>query len=308
MNQQLNLSINDDDFAYSKISSSAMLIDLSLSVWTGRKLDKQVSNEIDSAKRTKSRAGNYHKNLLAGSEKLAEIGKIASMVRNWSYSQTSPWSDAGTRLLPATLFFDYKAKLTEYEKMFTDAVDKFLAEYDQLVNQSAFTLGALFNRDDSPSVDNIRRKFAFTYMFSPVPESGDFRVDVGNQGMAELRTNFESAINTRIKTAIEDMRTQLIDQLNHMSEKLSDLDEPRTLKDGTIVTTQIFRDSLVENAVELVKNLKHLNITQDPDVENMRAELESAIKNIDAQTLRDSDEARRKTKARVDALLGKFGL
>ena len=300
--------LNDKDYAYSKISSSAMLVDIGISVWTGRKLDKQVSAEIDQAKSTKTKAGNYHKNLLAGSEKLAEIGKIASAVRNWHYTQTSPWSDAGSRLLPATLFMDYKLKLSEYEKMFTDAVDKFLAEYDQLVNQSAFTLGALFNRDDYPSVDNIRRKFAFTYMFSPVPESGDFRVDVGNQGMAELRTNFESAINTRIKTAIEDMRTQLIDQLSHMSEKLSDLDEPRTLKDGTIVTTQIFRDSLVENAVELVKNLKHLNITQDPDVETMRAELESAIKNIDAQTLRDSDEARRKTKARVDALLGKFGL
>ena len=300
--------LQDKDYAYSNISSSAMLVDLGISVWTGRKLDKQVSAEIDQAKSTKTKAGNYHKNLLAGSEKLAEIGKIASAVRNWHYTQTSPWSDAGSRLLPATLFMDYKLKLTEYEKMFTDAVDKFLAEYDQLVNQSAFTLGALFNRDDYPSVDNIRRKFAFTYTFSPVPESGDFRVDVGNQGMAELRTNFENAINTRVKGAIEDMRTQLIDQLSHMSEKLSDLDEPRTLKDGTLVTTQIFRDSLVENAVELVKNLKHLNITQDPDVETMRAELESAIKNIDAQTLRDSDEARRKTKARVDALLGKFGL
>ena len=300
--------LNDKDYAYSKISSSAMLVDIGISVWTGRKLDKQVSAEIDQAKSTKTKAGNYHKNLLAGSEKLAEIGKIASAVRNWHYTQTSPWSDAGSRLLPATLFMDYKLKLTEYEKMFSDAVEKFLAEYDQLVNQSAFTLGALFNRDDYPSVDNIRRKFAFTYTFSPVPESGDFRVDVGNQGMAELRTNFENAINTRVKGAIEDMRTQLIDQLSHMSEKLSDLDEPRTLKDGTLVTTQIFRDSLVENAVDLVKNLKHLNITGDADVETMRAELESAIKNIDAQTLRESDEARRKTKARVDALLSKFAI
>lgn len=298
--------LNDKDYAYSNISSSAMLVDLGISVWTGRKLDKQVSAEIDSAKSTKAKAGNYHKNLLAGSEKLAEIGKIASAVRNWSYTQTSPWSDSGSRLLPATLFMDYKLKLTEYEKMFSDAVDKFLAEYDQLVNQSAFTLGALFNRDDYPPAEQIKRKFAFTYVFSPVPESGDFRVDVGNAGMAELRTNFESAINSRVKSAIEDMRTQLIDQLSHMSEKLADLDEPRTLKDGTIVTTQIFRDSLVENAVDLVKNLKHLNITQDPEVEAMRAELESTIKNIDAQTLRDSDEARRKTKARVDALLDRF--
>ena len=70
--------LNDNDFAYSKISSSAMLVDLSLSVWTGRKLDKTVSAEVDLNKNAKGRAGNYHKNLLAGSEKLAEIGKLSS--------------------------------------------------------------------------------------------------------------------------------------------------------------------------------------------------------------------------------------
>ena len=238
--------LQDKDYAYSNISSSAMLVDLGISVWTGRKLDKQVSAEIDSAKSTKAKAGNYHKNLLAGSEKLAEIGKIASAVRNWSYTQTSPWSDAGTRLLPATLFMDYKLKLTEYEKMFSDAVDKFLSEYDTLVNQSAFTLGALFNRDDYPPAEQIRNKFSFAYTFSPVPEAGDFRVDIGNQGMEELRANFTNAINTRITTAIQDMRTQLIDQLNHMSEKLADAPSPRSLKDGTLISTQIFRDSRIE--------------------------------------------------------------
>ena len=76
METQLNLELSND-YAYSKISSSAMLVDLSLSVWTGRKLDKSVSAEVDVSKNTKGRAGNYHKNLLAGSEKLAEIGKLS---------------------------------------------------------------------------------------------------------------------------------------------------------------------------------------------------------------------------------------
>ena len=43
------------------IQNSAMLIDLNISTWTGRKMDKKVSEEIDQAKNTKSRAGNYHK-------------------------------------------------------------------------------------------------------------------------------------------------------------------------------------------------------------------------------------------------------
>ena len=68
---QSELALDNSSYAYSKISSSAMLVDLQFSVWTGRKLDKTVSAEVDASKNTRGRAGNYHKNLLAGSEKLA---------------------------------------------------------------------------------------------------------------------------------------------------------------------------------------------------------------------------------------------
>jgi hypothetical protein len=73
-------------------------------------------------------------------------------------------------------------------------------------------------------------------------------------------------------------------------------------------TKKIFRDSLIDNAVELCQVLKHLNITQDPQLEQMRYDLEQSIKHIDAQSLRESDELRRATKNKVDALLGKFAL
>ena len=77
----------------SKLSGSALIVNLSLSVWTGRKLDKRVSEEVDQAKSTRTRAGNYHKNLLAGSGKLEEITKVANAVRTWHYTVTQPWGD-----------------------------------------------------------------------------------------------------------------------------------------------------------------------------------------------------------------------
>ena len=41
------------------IQNSAMLVDLNISLWTARKMDKKVSQEIDNAKNTRSRGGNY---------------------------------------------------------------------------------------------------------------------------------------------------------------------------------------------------------------------------------------------------------
>lgn len=293
-------SINlGQDYAYSKISSSAMLVDLSISVWTGRKLDKTVSAEVDSAKGAKGRAGNYHKNLLAGSEKLAEIGKLASAIRNWSYSQTSPWSDAGTRLLPSTLFFDYKSRLAEYEKMFTDKVTEFLAEYDVLVSKAAFQLGDLFNREDYPEVGKVASKFGMFYTFSPVPEAGDFRVDIGEAGMRELQERYDEAYRTRLNGAMKDVWERLHDALSKMSERFD--------YDGS-GTKKIFRDSLVENVQELTGLLKHLNLTNDLQLENMRRELENRLGGLNAEDFREDDALRVSTKDAVNEMLKKFAI
>jgi hypothetical protein len=96
---------------------------------------------------------------------------------------------------------------------------------------------------------------------------------------------------------MQDAKTRLHEQLTHMSERLSGADGD---------TKKIFRDSLIDNAVELCQVLKHLNITQDPHLEQMRYDLEQSIKHVDAQSLRESDELRRATKNKVDSLLNKF--
>ncbi len=176
-----------EEVVVSKLSGSALIVNLSLSVWTGRKLDKRVSEEVDQAKSTKTRAGNYHKNLLAGSGKLEEIGKVANAVRTWHYTVTQPWGDNGDRVLNMASFIDYKSRLTEYEQQFTTAVNNFLSEYDTLVTAAAFQLGALFNREDYPLREDIVAKFGFRYAFSPLPTAGDFRVDIGEEGLREMR-------------------------------------------------------------------------------------------------------------------------
>jgi hypothetical protein len=52
--------------------------------------------------------------------------------------------------------------------------------------------------------------------------------------------------------------------------------------------------------------LKHLNITQDPSLEQARRELESAIGHHSLDSLRDNSQAREVVKMKVDTILGKF--
>jgi len=278
------------------IGSNAMLIDLNISVWTGRKMDKKVSEEVDASKGTKARAGNYHKKLLAGSNKLENIQKIVTAVRQWNYQQTLPWSDGGSRLLPMKNFFNYKETLNNFENQFTRAVDEFIEEYPQLVSGSAFTLGDLFDRGEYPTADSLKDKFKFKFVFSPVPDAGDFRIDVEDKAKAELEEQYKSYYEQKLADAMADAWTRLHETLTHISERLDYTDENK----------KKFWDSTITNATELCSLLSNLNVTNDPKLEDARQKLEKALSGIEPSDVRESEAIRSSVKSKVDDILSMF--
>ena len=278
------------------ISNSAMLVDLNISMWTGRKMDKKVSEEVDASKGTKARAGNYHKKLLAGTDKLEKIQKIVTAVRTWNYNNTLPWSDGGSRLLPMKNFFEYKAMLNNFEQQYTQAVDEFLQEYPQLVSNSAFTLGSLFDRGEYPDAEDLRSKFGFRYVFFPVPDAGDFRIDVEEQAKAELQQQYKSYYETKLAEAMKDAWTRLHDTLKHLSERMDYTDENK----------KKFWDSTITNATELCALLTKLNVTNDPKLEEARQKLEKALVGVKPEDIRESEAIRTNVKSKVDEILNMF--
>lgn len=279
------------------IQDRSLLIDLTISCWTGKKMDKKVSQEIDQAKNTKTKAGNYSKHLLAGTDKLEAVTKMVANIRNWHYAQTLPWSDSGSRLLPMKNFFDYKQTLSYHEQEFTSAVDDFLKDYPNLVSAAAFQLGDLFDRDEYPTVDELRSKFKFKYVFLPVADVSDFRVQVGEESGAELKEQYEKFYTDKLNEAMQETWDRLHDVLSKISERLSDSEEG---------TKKIFRDSMFTNAMDLCGMLTRLNVTDDPKLEEARRKLEKALAGVDAKDVRDDEGLRKDVKKRVDDILSAF--
>jgi hypothetical protein len=273
------------------IASSAVLVDLNISVWTARKLDKNVSKEIAVSKQTVDNAGNYSKHLLTGADQLDKINKLAGTIREWHARQTLPWSDSGTRLLPMLNFFDYKQQLNDYEQQFNDLVAEFLDVYPNLISVMAFRLGQLFDVNEYPAVDKVANKFGLRYTIIPVPEVGDFRVEVGETMRKEIETQYEKAYAARVESAVGDAWSRLHTTLEHMIDRLSGDDK------------KIFRNSLVDNALELTSLLTKLNITNDPKLERARVTLEQSLMGVTPDELRTSPAIRADVLARVNQIM-----
>jgi hypothetical protein len=284
-------------YAPFNINTSAMLVDLSISNWTAKKLDKKVSEEVDANKATKTRAGNYHKNLLAGSQALEAVIKYGNNTRLWHHRQTLPWSDSGTRIITMDNFLDYKAQLVEHENNYNRLVNNFVVTYPTLISAAAFQLGDLFNRDEYPEADVVAKKFKFNYVFSPLPSAGDFRVDIGEQAAKELVEQYETTFNNRIESAMKDVWDRVHDTLTHMSDRLADAD------DGSRKT---FHKTLLTNASEMLDLMQKLNITKDPQLEAARQELSKALLGVELDDLKESTHTRKHVKTQVDEILSKF--
>ena len=279
------------------LATNALLVELNIGNWTARKNDKSVSEEVDLQKGTKTRAGNYNKNLFAGVKELEDIQKFVGMVRNWHYRNTIPWLDTGVRMLPMGQYIDYTAQMNTWASEFEGLKQAFLNKYDDLVTEMAFKLGSLFNRDEYPTRDQVDYKFYFRTNYFPLPQSGDFRVDIGNEMLAELQENYTKHLNEKVNEAMGDVWSRLHETLKHLSERL---------EVGSTGEKKIFRDSLIENAQELCGLLSKLNVTNDPKLEEARKDLEQALFGVSAKDLRDSIMVRHDVHTRVTDIIKKF--
>ena len=279
------------------ISSSALLVEVSISSWSARKLDKKVTEEVNHNKGASRSASRTNKNLLADDEKLENINKYAANFRNWLYAETLPWSNSGLRLIPTAKFFDFKQTLDKYKSEFEGLVQDFVTEYPNRIAAQAFKLGTMFDRSEYPDAVDITNKFKFSYCFSPVPEAGHFLVDLGEEMEKELIAEYEKAYEDRVNGAMKDLWVRLKESLDKIAERLT--------PDPT-GKNKIFRDSLVDNVLDLCGMLNDLNVTNDPNLEKARREVEQLLGGVVAEDLRKSEEIRKDVRTEVAAILGKF--
>lgn len=280
------------------LATSALLFDISFSVWTGRKQDKNATREVTNNKKAAKDAASVTKYLMAGTDKLSKIVAYTQQVRQWVNANTLPWSDTGTRLLPAEKFMEFKDELNQMENNYHTLVHEFLAEYPTLVSAAAFKLGDMFNRDEYPTVFDIQDKFGVNYSFSPITQVQDFRVQMGEETVRELRNQYETFLEKKLNSAMEEAWGRLYDTLTHMSTQLG-VDEFGKKKK--------FHGSVLSGATELCGLLTSFNITNDSKLEAMRKDLENVLFGVDADEVRKREGAREELKARVDSLLEKFG-
>jgi hypothetical protein len=286
------------------LSRKAVLVSVNVSQWTARRLDRKVTDEVNRQHNAAKDAGRYNK-LLIEADKLADINKLVSSIRQLHYSMTRPWCDEGPRILPNVLYSKFTDALRVMKRDYETAVDKFCRGYPDYVETRAKQLNGLFRAEDYPSASEIRSKFSVEMKVLPFPNAEDFRSDLDDDTVADIKREISEMSSKVADDAMKHTINQIIELVGHMAGKLHEYKsgENKPKKKGEKTERSFFMDSLVDNVRDLAELLPAFNLTDDPKLTAITRRIAKELCVEDAKELRKNEAAREAVAKSADEIV-----
>jgi hypothetical protein len=256
------------------LSERAILTTLNVSQWTARKLDNDETLAVNRKHGLAIQAARVNKNLLpTKNNELQVLQQVTGMIRKDFDKHTLPWSVDGMRILKSEAYMDFSKEVRGWQDSWEHARDTFIRAYPLLKAEACTALGSMYDDSDYPSSDDLYHRFRFDVRFMPIADDRDWRIDVGDDVKAQLQADIRAQLEEVEAAAMGEAWSRVSDVLEKTVERLAN-------------PGAIFRDSLVDNAIELCAIMPSLNISNDPDMEDVRRTIERTLAkfsgNVDA--------------------------
>jgi len=276
------------------LKSKAMLVSLSVHKFNPSKTDKRVTKDVLVAHGAADKTGKFTKVLLP-EEAVEPFSKVESRLRIFHTTNTLPWDEDGMRVLPIDNFDSYKDGVKQALAEWETLKRAFRPEYERWRDVQQIRLNGLFNPKDYPPVDKVMEKFAIETRWLPMPDKEDFRVSLAADALSELEQSVEDRVSRAAAAARNDLYSRLAKRLEHISSTFSK-EEPR------------FHDTIITNLRELCRLIPSLNVTGDPEIENLRITVLERVAQFDPDDLREDETKRSEAKQSADDILASMGL
>lgn len=275
------------------LSDRALLVQLNVSQWTARKLDKKATKEVADTNGAAREAGNYNKKLLPMSDSLANIHTMTGDIRREFYANTLPWGLENTHMLPTANYLSFMTTFRKRKSEWQAVVNKFLSDYPYLQTNAQRFLGKLYDPADYPDVNDLRHKFSMDLVVMPVP-TNDFRVQLADEELSTIHADIQRRVQESSGLAMKEAWQRLYSHVKLMSERLGN-------------TEGRLYDSLFDNAIELCRILPRLNFSDDPNLEAMRQEVETKLVGHSKEAIKGSPVLRKQVADEAADIMARMG-
>lgn len=200
--------------------------------------------------------------------------------------------DIGIHLVPHVAVTALTEKLKAFAAERTILVEQFIEAYPVACQEAAVDLNSQYRPADYPSIDEVRRRFGFSWRYlpfgQPPPELKGVSQEVWNEERAKAADRMAEA-TAEIQLVLREAMCGLVE---HLSERLTE-------KNGK---APVFFKSTVTNLTDFMATFDFRNITDDAELQAVVAQARKLLGGVDLDDLKQPGAVRARIAAGTAAL------
>ena len=282
------------------------LVTLTVKMPGSIKVHKEASEELRAQKGVKKKSRAKVTVDILASDDLDDANKVKQLARNFLYKKSLAYDERNVRAVPNVLLDDVLKGLDEYGRTVDVHFHTFLQSHPFLKERFENAAALLASGIEFPSVEELESKYMWNVDHDVPPDVSKLEnislAGVPSSVEADFRERVKASHGRKIARAQGDVTKRVMTVL---TEVVDHMDKFGRDAEGKLVGG--FKDSLIGNVRELTGNLRAFNITNDPELEEVRKLLVSKVCKIDPGTLRESEPLRKALKQDAKSILARAG-
>ena len=266
-----------------RLADTTVILSLKISIPGNRRKVASGLVEVDADRDAIS----VSKELLKSPD-LARLTALDTELRHWLYARSLPSRTlkGGMYRVPLSTVEEFETYLETYQEKRRECIDRFIDAYPALIEQARETLRDLFDAEDYPIPEVVRRSFGveYSYLTLDTPKS------LSNVSAALLARERAKAIEQARLEVLEiqqAMREELAALLDHAVERLGS--ETAGKRRGK---PRMFKDSLIANMNEFFRTFEGRNVVGDQELAGLVGEAQKILAGTNPNELRKNSTAR----------------
>jgi len=203
---------------------------------------------------------------------------------------TLPYPEPGIRLIRQDDVQSFHVQMTTLKAELAEAVANLQRHYAELKRAARERLGSLYNPADYP--ESLANLFDVVWDFPSVEPPDYFQrlhPELYRQECQRVAARFSEAV----QLAEEAFIGELAKLVSHLTERLSGSEDGQP---------KVFRDSAVENLTEFFNRFRHLSIGTSEELDQLVDQVQSIVRGVKPQELRDKDSLRQYVATELSAV------
>lgn len=267
------------------LADRAMIVGLTVKKWGGSKQDRSVSRQVEQTHNTTNRAAGRYIKYLLDPDRLKPLNDLEQAAGEEHRRRTRVWGEH-ERIIAAEFYEDWRTVMQRFQDEWAPLVRTFMDGYEDAVIEAERDLGTMFRRSDYPTRTALEARFRFELTVKNVEAADDFRVNLPDIDRDRIKRDIERQMAEKVAEGTEELAKRITAAVGRMAERMA------SYKSGKDGRAGRFTDTLVDNIRETADLIGSLNITGDPRLTAIAAEMREKLTTVDVDTLRESPQAR----------------